>query len=468
MAGTFGFEMNPALLSSEEKEEIRTMLATYRRHQELIREGDYYRLSDPFQEEVAAWMSVAKDQSQALVSVVRLSAEGNPFGTYVKLKGLDAESFYLEETTGHVYSGMTLMQAGLLLPMAAAEYEAYQFSFKKMKEAADLYDVLRNKISAERNVISIFGGSGSGKTTLMNIIGCLDLPTSGSYELAGQDVLQCKDRELADVRLNSIGFVFQSFHLLPRESALENVALPLIYAGVKKPDREKRAAAALDRVGLADRVEFKPTQLSGGQKQRVAIARALANDPNVLLCDEATSALDPQTTKAILQLLKHLNETLGITVVIITHEMAVVKEICHRVAVMEHGKVVESGEVFNIFANPREDITKNFIHTTSNLRKIEELIAEDSPVVKLNPGELIVRLSYIQRNVSEPLISTVSRKFDIVLNIIFSDIAIVQNAPIGGTVAIISGGRDQITQAIAYLSEKNVGVEVIKDARVSE
>ena len=124
--------------------------------------------------------------------------------------------------------------------------------------------------------------------------------------------------------------------------------------------------------------------------------------------------------------------------------------------------------VFNIFANPREDITKNFIHTTSNLRKIEELIAEDSPVVKLNPGELIVRLSYIQRNVSEPLISTVSRKFDIVLNIIFSDIAIVQNAPIGGTVAIISGGRDQITQAIAYLSEKNVGVEVIKDARVSE
>ena len=170
MAGTFGFEMNPALLSSEEKEEIRTMLATYRRHQELIREGDYYRLSDPFQEEVAAWMSVAKDQSQALVSVVRLSAEGNPFGTYVKLKGLDAESFYLEETTGHVYSGMTLMQAGLLLPMAAAEYEAYQFSFKKMKEAADLYDVLRNKISAERNVISIFGGSGSGKTTMADIL----------------------------------------------------------------------------------------------------------------------------------------------------------------------------------------------------------------------------------------------------------------------------------------------------------
>ena len=239
-------------------------------------------------------------------------------------------------------------------------------------------------------------------------------------------------------------------------------------SGLSKQQIAEKVQRLLDLVGIGDKAEAYPKQLSGGQKQRVAIARALANDPNVLLCDEATSALDPQTTKAILQLLKHLNETLGITVVIITHEMAVVKEICHRVAVMEHGKVVESGEVFNIFANPREDITKNFIHTTSNLRKIEELIAEDSPVVKLNPGELIVRLSYIQRNVSEPLISTVSRKFDIVLNIIFSDIAIVQNAPIGGTVAIISGEREQITQAIAYLSEKNVGVEVIKDARVSE
>jgi len=221
-------------------------------------------------------------------------------------------------------------------------------------------------------------------------------------------------------------------------------------------------------VGLLAKKNSYPRELSGGQKQRVAIARALANDPNVLLCDEATSALDPQTTKAILRLLKNLNEKLGITVVIITHEMAVVKEICDRVAVMEHGRVVEQGEVFNVFADPRQEITRSFIHTTSNLRKIEELIEEDSPVVQLKPGELIVRLSYIQRNVSEPLISTVSRKFDIVLNIIFSDIAIVQNAPIGGTVAIISGEREQITQAIAYLIEKNVGVEVIRDARISE
>ena len=171
----------------------------------------------------------------------------------------------------------------------------------------------------EGEYVAIIGPSGSGKTTLMNIIGCLDLPTSGSYELSGQDVLACKDRELADVRLNSIGFVFQSFHLLPRESALENVALPLIYAGVKKADREKRAAAALERVGLADRVDFKPTQLSGGQKQRVAIARAMVNNPKILLADEPTGALDSKSGKQIMELFDRLNEE-GVTIVMITHD----------------------------------------------------------------------------------------------------------------------------------------------------
>ena len=193
----------------------------------------------------------------------------------------------------------------------------------------------------EGEYVAIMGPSGSGKTTLMNIIGCLDLPTSGSYELAGQDVLQCKDRELADVRLNSIGFVFQSFHLLPRESALENVALPLIYAGVKKPDREKRAAAALDRVGLADRVEFKPTQLSGGQKQRIGIARALALEPKLIICDEAVSALDVSVQAQVLNLLQELKERLGLTYFFISHNLNVVYQVSDRVGVMYLGKMVE-------------------------------------------------------------------------------------------------------------------------------
>ncbi len=194
----------------------------------------------------------------------------------------------------------------------------------------------------EGEYVAIMGPSGSGKTTLMNIIGCLDLPTNGSYELSGQDVLACKDRELADVRLNSIGFVFQSFHLLPRESALENVALPLIYAGVKKADREKRAAAALKRVGLADRVDFKPTQLSGGQKQRVAIARAMVNNPKILLADEPTGALDSKSGKQIMELFERLNEE-GVTIVMITHD-AKIASYAKRVIRIIDGEIEEAAE----------------------------------------------------------------------------------------------------------------------------
>ena len=316
-------------------------------------------------------------------------------------------------------------------------------------------------------IFGIIGFSGAGKSTLVRCINLLERPTSGSVTVDGKEMTALSARELRQAR-KKIGMIFQHFNLMPSRTVFGNVAYPLRGSGLSREQIADKVHRLLELVGIGDKAEAYPKQLSGGQKQRVAITRALANDPNVLLCDEATSALDPQTTKAILRLLKNLNEKLGITVVIITHEMAVVKEICDRVAVMEHGRVVEQGEVFNVFADPRQEITRSFIHTTSNLRKIEELIEEDSPVVQLKPGELIVRLSYIQRNVSEPLISTVSRKFDITLNIIFSDIAIVQNAPIGGTVAIISGEREQITQAIAYLIEKNVGVEVIKDARVSE
>lgn len=167
--------------------------------------------------------------------------------------------------------------------------------------------------------VAVMGPSGSGKTTLMNIIGCLDLPTSGEYRLSGDDVLKYKDKELANVRLNNIGFVFQSFQLLPRESAIENVSLPLVYAGIKKPERRTMAAAALARVGLEDRMEFKPTQLSGGQKQRVAIARAMVNNPEILLADEPTGALDSKSGAQIMELFEKLNQE-GVTIVMITHD----------------------------------------------------------------------------------------------------------------------------------------------------
>ena len=167
--------------------------------------------------------------------------------------------------------------------------------------------------------VAIMGPSGSGKTTLMNIIGCLDRPTSGSYILDGEDVLQYKDKAMSDVRLHSIGFVFQSFHLLPRLSALENVCLPLSYAGIPKKERHRLAALALERVGLADRMDFMPTQLSGGQKQRVAIARAIVNNPKILLADEPTGALDTKSGRQVMELFQSLNDE-GVTVIMITHD----------------------------------------------------------------------------------------------------------------------------------------------------
>ena len=313
-------------------------------------------------------------------------------------------------------------------------------------------------------IFGIIGFSGAGKSTLVRCVNLLECPTSGTVTVDGRELTTLTSKELRQER-RKIGMIFQHFNLMPSRTVAGNVAYPLRGSGLSRKEINEKVQRLLGLVGIAEKADAYPSQLSGGQKQRVAIARALANDPKVLLCDEATSVLDPQTTKSILHLLRQLNETLGITIVLITHEMAVVKEICGRVAVMEYGSVVEQGEVFTVFAEPKQEITRSFIHTTSNLQKVEELIAEDSPVTRLRPGELIVRLSYIQRNVNEPLISAVSQKFNISLNIIFADIAIVQDSPIGGTVAILSGERGQITKAIEYLIEKNVGVEVIRDAR---
>lgn len=315
------------------------------------------------------------------------------------------------------------------------------------------------------DIFGIIGFSGAGKSTLVRCINLLERPTEGKVFVDDAEITALSGKELRKAR-KKIGMIFQHFNLMPSRTIFGNVAYPLRGSGLSKEEIKEKVHHLLELVGISEKENAFPSQLSGGQKQRVAIARALANDPNILLCDEATSALDPQTTKSILKLLQQLNQTLGITVVVITHEMAVVKEICNRVAVMDHGDVVEEGEVFHVFASPKESLTRSFIKTTSNLQKIEELIAADSPVVATKQGELIVRLSYVEKNTSEPLISTVTQKFGIILNIVFADVEIVQNAPIGGTVAIVSGESSRIDEALQYLRDKNVGVEVIKDDRV--
>lgn len=315
------------------------------------------------------------------------------------------------------------------------------------------------------DIFGIIGFSGAGKSTLVRCINLLEKPTEGKVFMDDAEITALSGRELRKAR-KKIGMIFQHFNLMPSRTIFGNVAYPLRGSGLSKEEIKEKVHHLLELVGISEKENAFPSQLSGGQKQRVAIARALANDPSILLCDEATSALDPQTTKSILKLLQQLNQTLGITVVVITHEMAVVKEICNRVAVMDHGDVVEEEEVFHVFASPKEPLTRSFIKTTSNLQKIEELIAADSPVVATKKGELIVRLSYVEKNTSEPLISTVTQKFGIILNIVFADVEIVQNAPIGGTVAIVSGESSRIDEALQYLRDKNVGVEVIKDDRV--
>ena len=315
------------------------------------------------------------------------------------------------------------------------------------------------------DIFGIIGFSGAGKSTLVRCINLLERPTEGKVFVDDAEITALSGKELRKAR-KKIGMIFQHFNLMPSRTIFGNVAYPLRGSGLSKEEIREKVHHLLELVGISEKENAFPSQLSGGQKQRVAIARALANDPSILLCDEATSALDPQTTKSILKLLQQLNQTLGITVVVITHEMAVVKEICNRVAVMDHGDVVEEGEVFHVFASPKESLTRSFIKTISNLQKIEELIAADSPVVATKQGELIVRLSYVEKNTSEPLISTVTQKFGIILNIVFADVEIVQNAPIGGTVAIVSGESSKIDEALQYLRDKNVGVEVIKDDRV--
>lgn len=316
-------------------------------------------------------------------------------------------------------------------------------------------------------IFGVIGFSGAGKSTLVRCINLLERPTEGTVTVDGQELTALSPAQLRQAR-KKIGMIFQHFNLMSSRTVFGNVAYPLHKSGLSKAEIAEKVHKLLALVDIADKADAYPSQLSGGQKQRVAIARALANDPNVLLCDEATSALDPQTTKSILQLLRQLNETLGITVVLITHEMAVVKEICSRVAVMEHGRVVEENDVLSVFATPKQEVTRSFIRTTSNLQKIDELAAADAPITRLRPGELIVRLSYLQSNAAEPIISSISRQYQVDVNIIFANIEIIQNVPIGGTVAIISGSRDNVTRAIEYLIEHDVGVEVIKDARTAE
>ncbi len=312
-------------------------------------------------------------------------------------------------------------------------------------------------------IFGIIGFSGAGKSTLVRCINLLERPDCGKVLINGKDITALRGAELRRQR-KKIGMIFQHFNLFASRTVLQNVIFPLKYSGMSHAAMNSKAMEMLELVGIADKAGAYPSELSGGQKQRAAIARALASDPEILLCDEATSALDPQTTESILRLLKTLNSKLGLTIVMITHQMNVVKEICTRTAVMENGRVIEQGDVFEIFASPRESVTRSFVDTTSCLSGINTLLEEKSPLVQLKPGQKILRFKYLERSACEALVSTISRRFNIDLNIIFGSIEIIGDNPIGGLVVIADGNENDIRDAVKYLCDINVGVEVLLSA----
>ncbi len=315
-------------------------------------------------------------------------------------------------------------------------------------------------------IYGIIGFSGAGKSTLVRCMNLLERVTSGKVFFDGTELMKLRPDELRRVR-RGIGMIFQQFNLMKSRTVAGNVALPLEGTGRSRRQIEERVRELLDYVELSDKLDAYPSQLSGGQKQRVAIARALAGDPKVLLCDEATSALDPQTTRSILNLLVRLNSELGITIVVITHEMAVIKKICDRVAVMEDGCVVEEGEVFSIFANPKQQITRQFINTTTNLYGIYDLLEENPSVIPMKSGDCLILMRYLRARVSEPLISAMSVQFHVVFNILFSDVEMISGCPIGGTVAVLHGSEPDKEAVFVYLKEKEISVEVIHSAGAS-
>ncbi len=315
-------------------------------------------------------------------------------------------------------------------------------------------------------IFGIIGFSGAGKSTLVRCINLLEIPTEGKVYINNEEITNLPAGELRKHR-KKIGMIFQHFNLFSSRNVYQNVAFPLKGSGLSKKEKKEKVEKLLKLVGLEDKADAYPSSLSGGQKQRVAIARALANEPEILLSDESTSALDPKTTKSILELLKKLNKELGITIVVITHEMQVIKDICDRVAVMKDGEVVEYGDVFDIFANPGHQTTKEFVESTSNLSRIYDLVEEKSNIINLKPGEAILRFRYLERNVSEALVSQLSRKYNLDINIIFGNIELIGDNPIGGLVSIVQGGAEDIDKAIRYLRDKNVGVEVILDGRTA-
>lgn len=302
------------------------------------------------------------------------------------------------------------------------------------------------------DIYGIIGMSGAGKSTLVRCINMLERPTEGQVLIDGRDLGQLSEKELRGVRRN-VTMIFQGFNLLMQRTCLKNVCFPLELAGVNAKDAKKRAMELLEIVGLPDKAQAYPAQLSGGQQQRVAIARALATDPKVLLCDEATSALDPKTTHAILSLIRDINKKLGITVIIITHQMSVVEEICTKVAILDGGVVVEEGSVEEIFSSPKSAAARRLV------------FPDGVGGIHRNPDESVVRVVFGEAPAArKPLITQMAIDLGIAANILSASTKIIDGKVYGSMILGITGGADNVRRAAEYLQKvENVKVEEVAD-----
>lgn len=316
------------------------------------------------------------------------------------------------------------------------------------------------------DIYGIVGYSGAGKSTLVRVINLLQQPTKGSITIDGeltfdQGKVQLSANSLREKR-RDIGMIFQHFNLMAQKTAKENVAFALRHSRLPKAERERKVTELLELVGLSERADNYPAQLSGGQKQRVAIARALANDPKILISDEATSALDPKTTKQILALLQELNRRLGLTIVMITHEMQIVKDICHRVAVMQQGTLIEEGSVLDIFSNPREPLTQEFIKTATGIDEALEKINQQDIVKELPANAILAQLKYAGTSTDEPLLNQIYRQFEVTANILYGNIEILDQVPVGEMIVVFEGAAASIEAAEKALHEAGVDVTILK------
>ncbi|WP_305370172.1 methionine ABC transporter ATP-binding protein MetN [Photobacterium leiognathi] len=308
-------------------------------------------------------------------------------------------------------------------------------------------------------IFGVIGSSGAGKSTLIRCVNLLERPSNGQVIVDGVDLTTLSNQKLTLAR-RKIGMIFQHFNLLSSRTVFENVALPLELANTDKATIKAKVTELLALVGLEDKHLSYPSNLSGGQKQRVAIARALASDPKVLLCDEATSALDPATTHSILELLQEINRKLNLTILLITHEMDVVKRICSEVAIIGSGKLVEQGSVGDIFSHPKTELAKDFIRSTLDLSIPADYQARMTPTQVENSFPLI-RLEFTGASVDAPLISQVTRKFNLDISILSSDMDYAGGVKFGLMLAEFFGDHTAVNDAVDFLRQNKVNVEVL-------